>query len=139
MLEFNQWYFVLVANFIILYFILSNLLFKPLAKLFKERDKAITGAHDEAKTMIVKKDEYAAKMNAELQQARKQAKDAYNSSREAGIAYQMEVLRKAEEEAVAMIEKARQDLRAETEKARAILKADVDKFSEEIVRKLVKA
>ncbi|MCX8030387.1 MAG: ATP synthase F0 subunit B [Thermodesulfovibrionales bacterium] len=139
MLEFNQWYFVLVANFIILYFILSSLLFKPLAKLFKERENTIKGAYEDAKAMNAKKDENAAKMNAELQQARKQAKDIYNSIREAGISYQTEVLRKAEEEAVAMIERARQELKLETEKARAILRADVDKLSEEIVRKLVKA
>lgn len=138
MLDFNYWYFVLVANFIILYFILSSLLFKPLAKLFKEREKAIKGAFEDAKSMAEKKDESLAKMNAELQDARKKAKDIYNSIRETGILHQKEVLSKAEEEAVAMIEKARRELKSEAEKARSILKADVEKFSEEIVRKLVK-
>lgn len=138
MLEFNQWYFVLVANFIILYFILSSLLFKPLAKLFKERENSIKGALDDAKSMSSKKEEYVIKMNVELQDTRKKAKDIYSSSREAGVSQQMEVLRKSEEEALAMLEKARQELRVETEKARSILRADVDKFSEEIVRKLVK-
>ncbi len=139
MLDFNYWYFVLVANFIILYFILSSLLFKPLANLFKEREKAIKGAFDDAKSMAEKKEESLVKMNSELQDARKKAKDIYNSEREAGLLHQKEVLSKAEEEAVAMIEKARQELKTEAEKARSILKADVDKFSEEIVRKLVKA
>lgn len=138
MLEFNQWYFVLVANFIILYFILSSLLFKPLAKLFKEREETIKSSLDDAKSMGVKKEEMVSQMNAELQDTRKKAKEIYNSLREAGISHQTEVLRKAEEEAVAIIEKARQELRIETEKARALLKADVDKLSEDIVRKLVK-
>lgn len=138
MLEFNQWYFVLLANFIVLYFILSSLLLKPLAKLFKEREEAIKGALEEAKSMNTKKDEKIALMNAELQEARKKAKEIYNSYREAGLSHQTEVLRKAEEEAVAMIEKARQELKAETEKARALLRADLENFSEEIVRKLVK-
>lgn len=138
MLEFNQWYFVLVANFIILYFILSSLLFKPLAKLFKEREETIKSSLDDAKSMGVKKEEMVSQMNAELQDTRKKAKEIYNSLREAGISHQTEVLRKAEEEAVTIIEKARQELRIETEKARALLKADVDKLSEDIVRKLVK-
>jgi len=138
MIEFNQWYFVLVANFIILYFILSSLLFKPLAKLFKERENTIKAAHDNAKSMTTKKEESVTRMNSELQEARKKAKDLYNSTREAGAMQQKEVLGKAEEEAVAMIEKARQELKVEVEKARSVLKADVDKFSEEIVRKLVK-
>ena len=38
-----------------------------------------------------------------------------------------------------MIEQARKELRSEAEKARAALKADIERFSEEIVRKLVKA
>ncbi len=139
MLEFNQWYFVLVANFIILYLILSSLLFKPLAKLFKEREGNIKGALDDAKSMTEKKGESLVRMNSELQEARKKAKDLYTSIRETGIAHQKEMLGKTEEEAVAMIETARRELKTETEKARSILKADVDKFSEEIVRKLVKA
>jgi F0F1-type ATP synthase membrane subunit b/b' len=38
-----------------------------------------------------------------------------------------------------MLQKARTELRAEAEKARQALRADVDKFSDEIVRKLLKA
>ena len=37
-----------------------------------------------------------------------------------------------------MIEKARVEIKADAEKARAGLRADIDKFSDEIVRKLVK-
>jgi F0F1-type ATP synthase membrane subunit b/b' len=37
-----------------------------------------------------------------------------------------------------MIEKARAEIKADAEKARAGLRADIDKFSDEIVRKLVK-
>lgn len=138
MLEFNQWYFVLVANFVVLLIILNSLLFKPLAKIFKERDAAIKGALDEAKTLTTRKDEAIAKMNAELSGARTKAKDVYNALREEGLAREKEVLAKIEAEAVEMIDKARKDLKTETEKARAALKADVEKFSEEIVKKLVK-
>ncbi len=138
MLEFTQWYFVLVVNFIVLYLILSSLLFKPLAKLFKERENATKGAFEDAKSMSLKKEEVVSKMNVELQDTRKKAKELFNASRDAGVSHQMEVLRKAEEESLAILEKARQELRVETEKARLILRADVDKFSEDIVRKLVK-
>jgi F-type H+-transporting ATPase subunit b len=44
----------------------------------------------------------------------------------------------AEAEAAQMLEKARAEIRAEAEKARKALRAEVDKFSDEIVRKLVK-
>ncbi len=139
MLEFNQWFFVLLANFIVLFFVLSALLFKPLAKVFKEREAATTGALDEAKTLTAKKDDSIAKMNAELLSAKNKAKAAFDSLREEGVTKQKETLSKTEAEAVEMIEKARKELQAEAEKARTALKADIERFSEEIVNKLVKA
>ncbi|MCL4458085.1 MAG: ATP synthase F0 subunit B [Nitrospirae bacterium] len=139
MLEFNQWFFVLLANFLILFFVLSALLFKPLAKLFKEREAATSGALDEAKSLSFKKEDALAKMNAELSSAKGRAKETFGALREEGLARQKETLSKSEAEAVAMIESARKELQAEAGKARASLKADIEKFSEEIVNKLVKA
>lgn len=138
MLEFTQWYFVLVVNFLVLLVILNAMLFKPIAKLFKEREGSIKGALDEAKAMIDKKENAITKMNAELSGARAKAKEAYNVFKDEGLAKQKEALSKAEAEAVEIVEKARRELKAEAEKARAALKADVDRFSEEIVKKLVK-
>lgn len=139
MLEFNQWFFVLLANFLILLFVLNKILFNPVAKVLKEREKATTGALEEAKAMAAKKDDAVARMHAELLAAKNKAKEAHNALREEGQSVQKEMLSKAEAEAVAMIEKARKELQAEAEKARAALKGDIEKFSEEIVRKLVKA
>jgi F0F1-type ATP synthase membrane subunit b/b' len=44
----------------------------------------------------------------------------------------------AEAEASAILDKARSDIRAEVERARQTLRTEIDKFSDEIVRKLVK-
>ncbi|KAF0182938.1 MAG: F-type H+-transporting ATPase subunit b [Nitrospirae bacterium] len=137
MLEFNQWFFVLLANFIILLIALNSLLFQPLSKIFKERDRATKGALDEAKAMTAKKDDAVAKMNAELVAARQKAKETSSVLREAGVAQQKEAMSKAEAAAVQQIEAARKELQAETEKARVALKGDIDKFADDIVRKLV--
>ena len=139
MLEFNQWFFVLLANFLVLLFVLNLILFQPLAKIMKEREGATTGALDEAQSLTRKKDEAVARMNAELSAARNMAKAAFDTLKEQGQSAQKETLSKAEAQALTMIEQARKELRAEAEKARAALKADIEKFSEEIVRKLVKA
>ena len=60
------------------------------------------------------------------------------ASRLKGCSKQKEVLSAAEAEAVSTLEKAKAEIKAEAEKARQALRADVDKFSDEIVRKLVK-
>jgi F0F1-type ATP synthase membrane subunit b/b' len=52
---------------------------------------------------------------------------------------QKKFLSEADGRAAGMLQKAREELRSEAEKARQTLRADVEKFSDEIVRKLVKA
>ncbi|MDI6801067.1 MAG: hypothetical protein QMD01_03285 [Thermodesulfovibrionales bacterium] len=139
MLEFNQWFFVLLANFLILFFILNAILFKPLANVFKEREKAVSGTLSEAKGITVRKESAISQMNVELLSAKNNAKEIYNSLRAEGISSQKEMLMRAEAEAVEMIERARKELKEDAKKARAALKADIEKFSEDIVNKLVKA
>ncbi|MBZ0156768.1 MAG: hypothetical protein K8I29_11250 [Alphaproteobacteria bacterium] len=140
MLNFEpKWFLVLLVNFLVLLFILNEILFKPLLKVAKERERATKGSLDEASEMTLRKDEAVVKMNAELLASKNRAKGAHEALREEGQAYQKEALSKAEAQAVEMIEKARKELQAEAEKARASLKGEVDRFSEEIVRKLVKA
>jgi F0F1-type ATP synthase membrane subunit b/b' len=48
-----------------------------------------------------------------------------------------EMLEEANQKARSLIEKAREELRSELGRARQKLRADVDKFSDEIVKKLV--
>ncbi len=138
MLELNKWFFVLLVNFLVLLYVLNILLFKPLLKLFKDREDNVSGALGAAKDMSQKKDEAIAKLNKELADARARAKEAFEKLREDGVNSQKEVFSKAEAEASEILQKARAELKAESGKARQALRADVDKFSDEIVKKLVK-
>lgn len=138
MLELNNWFFVLLANFLILLYVLNIILFKPLLKLFKEREDNVSGSLGAAREMTQRKDEAVATLNRGLAEARNKAKETFESIRADGAGRQKEVLSKAEAEASEILQQARRELRAEAEKARQALRADVDKFSDEIVRKLVK-
>lgn len=138
MLEFNNWFFVLMVQFFVLMFILNAILFKPMMELFRQREQTIKGALEEAQLMNEKKEKAIAQMNADLAQAKAQAKQIINTLREEGLAYQREVVSNAEKEAVQMIEKARGEIKAETERIRAQLRQEVEKLSEEIVNKLIK-
>lgn len=139
MLEFNSWYFVLLANFLILLVVLNSLLFQPLKKVIKDRDATISGMLADAKSMMAKREELLKKISVELQSAKTKAKETYESLRQEGLQIQKETMSKAEAEAVAMIERARKDLQAECERARSAMKTDIEKLSQEIMDKLVKA
>lgn len=138
MLEFNKWFFVLVVNFFVLLFILNAILFKPLLKIFKEREDSVKGDLDAAKDMREKSEEGIARLNRELAESRSKAKELFETLKAEGVNKQRDVLSAAEAEAVATLEKARAEIKADAERARQSLRADVDKFSDEIVRKLVK-
>ncbi len=138
MLEFNKWFFVLFVNFIILLFILNAILFKPLLQIFKEREDTVKGDLDAAKDMKEKSEEGIARLNRELSESRSRAKELFETLKAEGLGKQREVLSATEAEAVATLEKARAEIKVDAEKARQSLRADVDKFSDEIVRKLVK-
>jgi len=138
MLEFNSWFFVLLANFLFLIFILNIILFKPLARILKQRQDTINDALQTAKDMNSKKEDALAKMNAELQQARNSARQAYNTLREQGLSAQKEAVSKSESEAMGIIQAAKAEIRKESEAARSALRSDIEKFSDEIVNKLVR-
>lgn len=137
-IHFN-WLLVSAANFLVLMFILNIILFKPLLKVFQEREDSIKGSLTAAKEMDAKKEEGIARMNREISEARKKAKEAFEGLRSEGLNAQKQALSDAEANAAGMLQKAREELKGEVTKARQALRGDVEKFSDEIVRKLVKA
>jgi F-type H+-transporting ATPase subunit b len=134
-----KWLIVLAINFIVLMFVLNSILFKPLMKIFKERDDSVKGNLDAAKNMSNKREESISGLNRELAESRNKAKEMFESLKAEAVSKQKEVHSAAEAEATAILEKAKAEIKAEAEKARKALRADVDKFSDEIVRKLVNA
>jgi F-type H+-transporting ATPase subunit b len=137
MLQLNFWFFVLLANFLILLYVLNLILFKPLLRVFDEREQSVKGSLAAAKEMEAQKENALEQMRKELSEAAGRAKQQFEALRAEGQGRQRDALSAAAQEAAGIAEKARQELRAEAGKARSALRADVERFSEEIVRKLV--
>lgn len=139
MLELNSWFFVLLVNFLVLLYVMNLVLFRPLLKIFKEREDNTTGAIEAAKAMEAEKERFIEEMKKELSEVAQRARETFEAMRAEGLGKQKELLSIASEEASGMIEKAKGDLKAEAERARAALRTDVQRFSDEIVNKLVGA
>lgn len=134
-----KWLIVLLINFLVLIFLLNKILFQPLLALFKERQDTVRDSLAAAQEMNQKREDGMAAMTREISAARRQAKETFEGFRNEGVLAQKSLLANAEADAAAMLQKAREEIRAESDKARQRLKADVEKFSDEIVRKLVNA
>ena len=137
MLELNYWFFVMAANFLVLLFVLNIILFRPLLKMFKEREDAVDGSLREAKEMDEEKENLMAGMQKDFSEAALDAKAKFEGLKKEGQEKQKEALDAIGKEASSELEKARGQIRGEAEKAMASLRADVEKFSDEIVTKLV--
>lgn len=139
MLEVNGWFFAQLANFLILLFLLNTILFKPLMKLFKERDDNTKGAIDSAHAMDREKDDVLAQIEGKLSGARTEARSIFENLSNAGLEVQKNSVQSAQNESMEINKKARAELENATEKARNALKSDIETFSKQIVDKLVRA
>lgn len=138
MLELNQWFFVLLLNFLVLIYILNAVLFKPLLKFLRHRDSSIKDSLNMAKEMEKKKEDAIAALNKEMTEGRNKAKAIFEKAREDAFIRQKEIFEAANKEAYGLIENARIALKAEAEKARQGLRLDIDRLSEEIVGKIIR-
>jgi F-type H+-transporting ATPase subunit b len=134
-----KWFFILLLNFLGLIYVLNIILFKPLVKLFAEREDSIKGSLDAAREMNQKKEDALAAVSRELKEAVTKSNEIFEASRKQGLQRQKEILESAGKQAHEQIQKAKAELKTEEENARGKLRADVEKFSDEIVRKLVGA
>lgn len=137
MLELNKWFFVQLANFLLLLFVLNIILFRPMLRLFQEREEHTTGFLNDAKVMDKEKDEVLSQIDSKLAGARDRAKAVFEKFSTEGIEIQKLAVDLAQNEAVEINRKSKEEIETATDKARAALKADIQNFSQRIVEKLV--
>jgi F-type H+-transporting ATPase subunit b len=134
-----KWFIVQLINFLFLLVFLNIILFRPLLRLFKEREDNTKGALENAKALDKEKDDVLARIDAKLADGRSQAKKIYENLAGEGMEMQKGSLESAQKEAVEINRTAKEELEAASEQARAALKADIENFSKQIVKKLVGA
>lgn len=140
MLQFSPLFFgVLLVNFLVLVWLLNLILYRPMLKVFADRDENIRGALEKARQMSEKKDALLAEIKKDLEGARQKAKKEFELLRAEGLQRQKEILTGAHEEAMRLSEKLGRELRSEAGRARLALRSEVEKFSDIILEKLIKA
>ena len=133
-----KWFLLLIGLFLANIVILNAILFRPMLRIFKEREKAIDGSLDAAREMGSDRDVKLSQFKREMSDASVSARGKFDNLRHEGQEKQKVQMEATGKEAAVLIEKARAELKAESDKARGALKADVQKFSDEIVQKLLK-
>ena len=136
-MELNATILIQAAIVLSLMAFLSPVLFKPVLKVFDERERRIHGAADEAKRFLGSADEKSAVVEQKLQAAQAEARGVLQGLREKALEKERSLLDQARADAQVRIEKARGELRSATDDARAALKGDAGVMADEIVKKVL--
>ncbi len=134
-----KWLLVQFIGFMVLFVLLNQILFKPMLRLFKERDNNVNGALEKAKAMDQEKDDVLNQIETGLSETREKAKTIYNDLSKEGLTVQKQSMDSATTKAVEINRQARKELEAEAKKVRDTLRNEVENFSQKIVDKMVGA
>ncbi|KJU83505.1 ATPase, F0 complex, subunit B/B', bacterial and chloroplast [Candidatus Magnetobacterium bavaricum] len=137
MVEFTGWFFVLLGNFLVLLFVLDELLYKPVINMLIERDRVKLNSLREARDLLAKKDAAFESFKKDLAAAHEQARKEYMRLKEEGISKRKEIVGKAQEEAIKKFSEAIKEIASEIEKVRSSLKTEISLYADIIIERLV--
>lgn len=137
MIELQKWFFVLLANFIVLVILLKIILFKPMLALLAQRRNIIGEALEAARKCNENRAMYQSLIESETITTNEKINSILDTSRAEGLALQKEHIQHTQEEALSMIEKAGKEISLETQKAREELMAEIASYASEISAKVI--
>ncbi|MBF0541578.1 MAG: ATP synthase F0 subunit B [Nitrospirae bacterium] len=137
MIELQKWFFVLLANFIVLIILLRIILFKPLLALFAQRRNIVEEAMAAVRRYNEERTRNQSLIENEVINTNEKINTIIDTLKNEGVTLQKEYIQKAQEEALSMIEKAGKEISLEAEKARQSLKSDIETYASEILTKVL--
>jgi len=126
-----------IVIFVVLWLILSKLLFRPYLDLLEERERKTSGVRQDAGEL----EHEGARLKAEYEDKITQARSAGTAAKDAIIqAARQErerLLQQARDEAAGALESARRDIESQLERARSLAAAEVAGVAEDMVSKIL--
>lgn len=128
--------FVIIAV-VLLAIVLDRVLFKPLLRVMRERDSAITSALQLAESATMKARDASAEFDAKVAAARTELYKEMDERRKAAEGYRNELVAKTRAEVDAQLAGAKAELEVQAAQARATLAADADELARDIAAKVL--
>lgn len=136
-MELNITFFIQLTLILLVIVGMSQLVFQPMLRLFDEREKRMEGASKEAHLLSGKAEEQNATVDMKMREAHDGVRAVLNDMRAQGQAKERVLVESARREADQKLQKARADLAKSTDEARRALHKEAEKFSDEIVAKVL--
>lgn len=128
---------VQLGIFLVLFFILRALVFKPMTSLFAAREEAIDGAREEARRMEREAKEQSGGFDEAIRRVRTEAGEQRDKLRADGLALERTMLNAVKDETTRALEDARVKLESERDTARGAMAAQTPVLARAIASKLL--
>jgi F-type H+-transporting ATPase subunit b len=136
-LNFTVTFFITIANFLVLYFVLRRLLFKPVTNFMAARAKKIKDALSDAAIMKGQAEELQSRYEALMAKADEEAERLVKEGEERAKQEAKALLDKAQAEAAEARRRGEEAAELEREKARQELAGDIAALAAAVAGKLV--
>lgn len=137
MIDFDITFFIQLANFLILLFLLNLLLFRPIRRVMDERKQITDGGHQRARDL---EEQIQAKMSAyreKLQDAKSRAAEERSALRAAAGEEEARILSDAQKKAAAQLETIRSQVDQEAATAGQSLRDNAAQLAEQVASKVL--
>jgi F-type H+-transporting ATPase subunit b len=126
-----------IVAFVILWLLLSKLLFQPFRRLLEEREARMEGARETAEALMAETERWRAQYESRMAKARDEGEAAKQAIlAEAGRARE-QMLIEAREKAAGLLQASRREVAAEIEKTRRFLGEEAQAAAREIAAKIL--
>jgi len=117
-IELNITFFILVANFLLLMFILNKKLFKPMIDHLEQRDNEIKGSFNNAKKMEETSEKKLQEYNLNIKESKKNVLAEQNILRDQALEQQKEVLKSTRQTGEAKVLQVKNEVNQQLEAVR---------------------
>jgi F-type H+-transporting ATPase subunit b len=131
-IDFDRTVIVQMVLFVVLMLVLAPTLFRPLLRLFEEREKRTEGARADARQMQEKAVELLARYEAELTRVQQVAALERDKLRTETLQLEAKIIDEARQATMAIVEQGRERLNVEAAKIRSELEAKTRQVSVQI-------
>lgn len=126
-----------VVLFVILWMILSKLLFKPYMNLLEERERKTTGAQHDSSDLEHEGARLKAQYDERMAKAQAAAYAAKDAILQEGRQQREKILSQAREEAASHLDQVRRDVTAALEQEKRLAESEVDRVAQDMVSKVL--
>lgn len=137
MIDLDKTLFIQLGLFFLAFIILHTLIFKPMLRLFEEREKRIDGAKEQAKQLELEAAGAGSEFDDKMREIRMNAQEDRDKLRAEGAKTEAMILARVTEDTNKQLAEAEEQLDKEAKKLRAEIESQVPAMAKAIAGKLL--